>query len=134
MYKDICPVEKPRVLCLDDWKKFGVRTIESFERLENAYKTLQNNIEEMKAVEKVYKNPKIQKMVKQACLNGSQSKIKMPKSDARVKAGKKKAAHLKIWKDCVKAVSMQTGTAGIPKKGTPFYEECKRLMKEKLSR
>ena len=133
MYKDICPVEKPRVLCLDDWKKFGARTIESFERLEIANKTLQKNIGEMKAVEKVYKEKKIQKMVKQRNLKSGQSKARMPKSTARVKAGKKKIAHLKIWQDCVKEVGIQMGKAGLPKKGTPFYEECKRLMNEKMT-
>ena len=132
MYKDICPVEKLRVLCLNDWKNFGARTIESFERLAIAYKTLQNNIGEMKAVEKVYKEKKVQKMVNQRISKSGQLKARMPKSTARVKAGKKKVAHLKIWQDCVKEAGIQMGEAGLPKKGTPFYEECKRLMNEKM--
>ena len=71
-------------------------------------------------------------MVQQRNLKSGQSKARMPKSTARVKAGKKKVAHLKVWQDCVKEVGIRMGIAGLPKKGTSFYEECKRLQNEKM--
>ena len=51
---------------------------------------------------------------------------------ARVEAGKKKYAYLKDWLDCVKTVGNELGLSGVPKKGTKFYEACKRLMNEKI--
>ena len=52
------------------------------------------------------------------------------KSAGRVNAGKKKVAYLKHWHECVKAASENLACAGVPKKGTEFYAECKRLMND----
>ena len=51
---------------------------------------------------------------------------------ARVEAGKKKYAYLEDWLDCGKTVGNELGLSGVPRKGTKFYEACKRLMNEKI--
>ena len=94
-------------------------------------------MKKFEAVEKVYNIWKRKRLQKQTCLNSIQSKKVWnqirPKSEARSKAGKTKAASLKVWQDCMKAAGKKLGTSGIPKKGTLFYQESKQLMKEKMN-
>ena len=139
-YKDMneepCSLEKPRVLCLDNWRTFGARTVNSFRNSECAYEQLQDNMKKLKAVEEVYKKnlKTIGKKLRleKASSNIAESKIINLKSIKRAQAGKKKWTSLRQWLDCVKVARKNLGAScGIPKKGTPFYEECKRLMKEK---
>ena len=132
MYEDSGLVERPRVKCLNAWREFRLRTVESFLMIERADKTLRKNMNKLKAVEKVYLKSRRKVRLQQACSNTAQSKIKKPKSDLRAVAGKKKHALFKQWHDCVKAASKNLGVAGLPRKGTEFYGECKRLMEEKL--
>ena len=56
------------------------------------------------------------------------------KSDARSKAGKLKCQGLYRWHVCMKTARKNLGIPGNtrPKKGTPMYLECVRLMAEKI--
>ena len=137
-YKDMneepCSLEKPRVLCLDNWRTFGARTVNSFRNSECAYEQLQDNMKKLKAVEEVYKKnlKTIKKKLKLEKASSNIAELKNVKSIKRAEAGKKKWKSLRQWHDCVTVARKNLDSScGIPKKGTPFYEECKRLMKEK---
>ena len=54
------------------------------------------------------------------------------KSEARKTAGKKKAESLKSWHAAMKAARQRLGIEGnsLPKKGTPYHEERKRIQQE----
>ena len=56
------------------------------------------------------------------------------KSDARSKAGKFNCQGLFRWHVCMKTARKNLGLPGnkCPKKGTPMYLECVRLMAEKI--
>ena len=90
---------------LNDWKNFAARTVESFQRLELVYNTLQITTEKMGAVKNVSNDKDIEKMVKQECLNTCQAMKRCRKKVVLVKEGTKKIAKYEIWKDCQKAAS-----------------------------
>ena len=117
---------------LDDWKRLGAHALESFGKLEDAFKTVLNNMKKLESVEKLYGKKKTKHMVRQARMVSGGSKKLKAKSDARSKASKEKSAHLNRWRDCMKAARQNLGIVGnaFPKKGTDYYDECVHLMKE----
>jgi len=77
----------------------------------------------LEAVEKLYDKTKTKKMLRPI------------KSHRRAKNGYKHSANLKPWQACMKAARENLGIVGymLPKKGTAYYDECKRLMRENNS-
>ena len=123
MYEDSGLVERPRVKWLNAWREFRLRTVESFLMIERADKTLRKNMNKLEAVEKLYDKTKTKKMLRPI------------KSHRRAKNGYKHSANLKPWQACMKAARENLGIVGymLPKKGTAYYDECKRLMRENNS-
>ena len=131
-HKKMCEwnsVVKPtRLAYLDDWKKLGTHALETIRNLEDAYKTVQNNMNKLETVEKLYGKKKTKEMIQATC--SLASKTMKVKSEARSKSSKKKQRPLLMWHDCVKTARKNLGIKNhsLPKRGTALYDECKRLM------
>ena len=89
-----------------------------------------NNMKKMPCVKEVYSTKRAPKIIYQTYLKQCESEEVKAKSKARSKAGKKKSASLSLWHNCMRTARQNLGIVGkaLPKKDTPYYHECKRLM------
>jgi len=130
-YKRMCNttelVNSTRKAYFEDWERIGPHVLQIFTKLEDAYKTVENNMSKLQTVKHVYGQMETQEMLRAKC-----SKIIKAKNAARSKAGKEKSHVLHRWHVSLKAARNKLGITGntFPKKGTPLYTECKRLMAE----
>ena len=134
MMIEVKHVAKPlRLAYLDDWKRLGKCALETFGKMETAHKTMENNMKKLKSVEELYGKKKTKRMVRAARRFPDRSTIVKAKSDARVRASKEKSQALHRWHVCMKTARKNLEIPGntFPKKGTPLYLECTRLMAEK---
>ena len=125
--------KRARLTYSDDWKRVGAIAKENVVKLQDAYSIMLNLRNQLITVEKLYGAEKIQKLFQAEYLKIGQSRQVKIKNSARSKAGRKKSAHLNMWHNCMKAARKNLGIVGkaMPKKDTPYYNECKRLMLEK---
>ena len=138
-YKNMCKEShelKPQKLpFLDDWKTLGHHAVESFKKLEDVYASVQNHMDKLESVEKLYEKRRTKKMIQgsQCSANAQKKHTLKVKSDARSKSGREKKGPLLKWHKCMNSARASLGIncAKFPKKGTPLYDEAKRLMDSK---
>ena len=72
-------------------------------------------------------------MLQRPAENVAKFKKMKVKSEAYKKASQKKAESLQSWHGAMKTARQRLGIKGniLPKKGTPYYDECKRIQQER---
>jgi len=96
MCKGVFWVRPKKLTFLDYWVCFGAHALESFAKLEGAYKTMLDNMEKLESVKKHYGKKKTQQKVRRTCFSHGRSKKMKVESNACLKASKKKLSHLNL--------------------------------------
>ena len=120
---------------LADWNRMGAYMISSFAHVERSYAAAQANLQKAQVFEKMVGKRTLAKMAtKPECFAIKVKKTKC-KSVQKQEDGKTKGGSLKSWTDALKKARENLGITGnqvCPKKDTDYYNEAKRLQRERI--